>query len=120
MKGRQWVIVGEGVRGQGRRRGGAARSSEDQSGNDEMELGLTIHNSPGFPRDRDLIGRIFRELKVSIKICSACYPLNGVDHAVMILIEFLEMVVQNITYLRVLTFPLAMASTRVIPLGTFQ
>jgi hypothetical protein len=38
----------------------------------------------------------------------------------MILIEFLEMVVQNITYLRVLTFPLAMASTRVIPLGTFQ
>ncbi len=38
----------------------------------------------------------------------------------MILIEFLEMVVQNIAYLRIQTSPLAMALTWVIPLGAFQ
>ena len=38
----------------------------------------------------------------------------------MILIEFLKMVVQNIAYLRIQASPLAMAPTRVIPLGAFQ
>jgi hypothetical protein len=38
----------------------------------------------------------------------------------MILIEFLEMVVQNIAYARVRIPPLAMVPTWVIPLRTFQ
>jgi hypothetical protein len=38
----------------------------------------------------------------------------------MILIEFLKLVVQNITYLRIRTSPLAMAPTWVISLGAFQ
>lgn len=59
------------------------------------------HRPPGFLLDKDAIGRIGQELKVSIEIDPACCPLKGIDRAVMILIEFLKMVVQHITYLRV-------------------
>ena len=100
MKRRQWVGVDEGIRERRRPRRGAASGSNDQSGDEEMELGGTKHNPPGFPRDKHLIGRLGWELKVSIEICSACYPLNGVNRAVTIPIEFLKMVVQNIAYLR--------------------
>ena len=102
------------------RRGGAASGSKDQSGNNEMALGEGDMPKPGFQHGRNRIGRIGWESKVSIEICSACRPLNGVDRAVMILIEFLKMVVQNIAYLRVQTSPLAMAPTWIIPLRAFQ
>jgi hypothetical protein len=70
--------------------------------------------------DRDLVCRVGWKLQVSIKIYPACCPFNRIDRAIVILVEFLKMVIQNIANMRVETSSFGMVFAWGIPLGTLQ